>query len=63
LDASAISAMASLAKKYADLGPQLADLSLIYVANREQHPIVFTLDRRDFAIYRNEQGQPFRLVP
>jgi len=63
LDTSAVPAMSKLARKYADISPQLADLSLVYVANREQLPTVFTLDHRDFAIYRDQNGQPFRLVP
>lgn len=63
LDASAVSMIAGLAQKYADLAPQLADLSLIYVAGRENLSTVFTLDRRDFTIYRDQHGQSFRLLP
>ena len=63
LDSAAVPAIVQLAGKYADISPQLADLSLVYVASREQIPVVFTLDRRDFTIYRNQNGQPFQLVP
>jgi len=63
LDPAAISAIADLSRKYADIGPQLADLTLVYVANRDNLPTVFTLDRRDFAIYRDQHGRPFRLLP
>jgi predicted nucleic acid-binding protein len=43
--------------------PQLADLSLVYLANKIQLQNVFTLDRRDFTVYRNEAGRPFQLFP
>ena len=63
LDAAAVPAISSLAAKYADIQPQLADLTLVYVAAREQIQTVFTLDHRDFVIYRNDRGRPFNLIP
>lgn len=63
LDLVAATAIAELALKYSDLAPQLADLSLVYIAGRENVSTVFTLDRRDFAIYRDHRGQSFRLLP
>jgi predicted nucleic acid-binding protein len=63
LDAAAVSRMNELAQKYSDMRPQLADLSLLVVADRESLDTVFTLDHRDFSIYRNAGGQPFRLLP
>ena len=63
LDAAAASAIANLATSYADLRPDLADLTLVYVAHRDQVATVFTLDRRDFSVYRDVAGKPFRLVP
>ena len=49
--------------KYADLSPQLADVSLLYLADREHLRDVFTLDRRDFTVYRTSDGKPFNLLP
>jgi len=63
LDAAAGTTIAKLAKTYADIRPQLADLTLIYLAGQENVTTVFTLDNRDFAIYRDDQGRSFRLIP
>jgi hypothetical protein len=50
-------------EKYADLIPQLADASLVYTADCLDTDIVFTLDRRDFMVFRTKHGKPFRLIP
>ena len=50
-------------QQYDDLRPQLADASLVYLAERLDTDIIFTLDRRDFTVFRNQHGRPFRLVP
>ena len=50
-------------QQYADLGPQLADASLVYLADRLNTDSIFTLDRRDFTVFRSKQGKPFRLLP
>ncbi|MEX0713645.1 MAG: PIN domain-containing protein [Pirellulales bacterium] len=63
LDDQAPTWMASCLQRYADLEPQLADVSLLYLADRETIACIFTLDRRDFSVYRNAQNQPFELVP
>ena len=63
LDANAGPLIAAMARKYANLRPDLADLSLIHIADRLDIEVVFSLDRRDFAIYRNRKGRPFRLLP
>jgi hypothetical protein len=52
-----------LMKKYKDIRPQFADAALVYLAHRERIDTIFTLDRRDFSIYRNSRGRPFHLVP
>jgi predicted nucleic acid-binding protein len=56
-------AIAALMKKYEDIRPQFADAALVYLAHRERIEMIFTLDRRDFSIYRNGRGRPFHLVP
>lgn len=63
LDANAAPMIAEFARTYADLRPELADLTLLYLAERDAIEIVFTLDRRDFAVYRTRRGQPLQLVP
>lgn len=52
-----------LYKRYREVSPQLADLTLVYYAQREELETVFTLDRRDFSIYRRKGKLPFRLLP
>jgi uncharacterized protein len=56
-------AIASLMKRYEDITPQLADAALVYLAMREQIDTIFTLDQRDFSIYRAGRGRAFRIVP
>jgi hypothetical protein len=60
LEADPISA---ILKKYEDLRPQLADASLVYLANRDGIDTIFTLDRRDFSVYRSARKKPFRIIP
>ncbi len=62
LDSKAPSWMASCLRKYADLKPRLADVSLVYLAERDGISSVFTLDRRDFSVYRVKQNQPLVLL-
>jgi uncharacterized protein len=56
-------AIAEVMRKYEDIRPQLADAALVYLAHREGIDTIFTLDRRDFAVYRTAQKRPFRIVP
>jgi len=56
-------AIAALMKRYEDIHPQLADVALVYLANREKIEAIFTLDQRDFSIYRSGRRSPFRIVP
>jgi predicted nucleic acid-binding protein len=43
--------------------PQLADAALVYLAARERIDNIFTLDRRDFLIYRTGRRRAFRILP
>lgn len=63
LDAAAANWIATYQRRYADLQPQLADLTLLYLARREQTDLVFTLDRRDFLVFKNDENKAFRLIP
>jgi uncharacterized protein len=56
-------AMAALMKQYEDIRPQLADVALVYLAQREQIETIFTLDQRDFSIYRFGRKRMFHIVP
>jgi predicted nucleic acid-binding protein len=46
--------------KYADLPMDLADASLIWVADTFGVLDILTLDRRDFGVYRTERGRALR---
>ena len=59
-DAKPISA---IMKKYRDIRIQLADAALVHLAARDGVDTVFTLDRRDFAVYRLPRGKAFRVLP
>ena len=63
LDGDSASWMDAFLKKYADQNPQLADASLMYVAERKQAEVIFTLDRRDFSIYRRSDNCPLSILP
>jgi len=56
-------AIASLMKRYESIRPQLADVTLVYLASRERIETIFTLDRRDFSIYRTGRKRSFRILP
>ena len=49
--------------RYSDREPQLADASLIYLAERDGIDTVFTLDRRDFSVYRLSGNRALNIVP
>ncbi len=55
--------MSALVRKYRNLGPQLADVSLVHLAGRESIDTVFTLDRRDFQVYSAAGNKRLRLLP
>jgi predicted nucleic acid-binding protein len=63
LDGGEASAIADVMKQYHDIRPQLADAALVYLANREVIDTIFTLDRRDFSVYRSARRRAFRIVP
>ncbi|MDR3703885.1 MAG: PIN domain-containing protein [Candidatus Sulfopaludibacter sp.] len=63
LDETDLPAIAAILAKYARLGIQLADASLVHLANREQVESIFTLDRRDFGVLRLAHGKKMRLIP
>ncbi|MGH7929700.1 MAG: type II toxin-antitoxin system VapC family toxin [Candidatus Binatia bacterium] len=52
-----------LMRKYRDLPMDLADAALVRVAERERLRRIFTVDRRDFQIYRPSRIGRFVLLP
>lgn len=63
LDAADVPRMRELMRKYRDLPMDVADAALVTVAEREGITRVFTLDRRDFEVYRPAKIGRFSLVP
>jgi predicted nucleic acid-binding protein len=55
--------MRDLMRKYRDLPMDLADAALVRVAERERLRRIFTLDRRDFQIYRPSRIGRFAVLP
>ena len=63
LDHNEAARMKELMGKYRDLPMDLADAALVCVAEREKIRQVFTLDRRDFQIYRPSRLGRFSILP
>jgi predicted nucleic acid-binding protein len=54
---------AGFMERYQDMGVQMADAALVYLAERENVDTVFTLDRRDFAVYRTRRKRVLNIIP
>ena len=63
LDNSAMLWIAAFLRKYRKLKPQIADAALMYLADRENLDTIFTLDRRDFSIFRLSGGRRVQILP
>ena len=63
LDEADLSGIAAILAKYQGLGLQLADASLLHLANRDGIETIFTLDRRDFGVLRLARGKKLRVIP
>jgi len=55
--------MCELMRKYHDLPMDLADAALVRLAERESIHRVFTIDRRDFQVYRPKGIRRFDILP
>jgi hypothetical protein len=55
--------MRELMRKYANRPMDLADAALVRVAEREGLRRIFTVDRRDFTVYRMRGGSRFTIIP
>ena len=58
-----VTGLSDILLKYADQEFDLADASLMYLAEREGMAVAFTVDRRHFSVYRTSQGKTLSLFP
>ncbi len=63
LDEADVPRMKALMRQYRDLPMDFADAALVRVAEREKLLKVFTLDRRDFQVYRPSRIGRFSIIP
>jgi len=63
LDSDDFARMRALMKKYNDLPMDLADAALVCVSERENLREVFTIDRRDFSLYRPRHVKRLAIIP
>jgi uncharacterized protein len=63
LTATDVPRIRQLMHKYRELPMDLADAALVTVAEREGIARIFTLDRRDFEMYRPAKLGRFSLIP
>jgi predicted nucleic acid-binding protein len=63
LDEADLPGIAAILARYQSLGLQLADASLVHLANREGIDLMFTLDRRGFGVVRLPHGKKLSLIP
>ena len=60
LEPDDLPALAKLMRKYADRPMDLADASLVSLANSSGITDIITIDRSDFAVYRTDKRKAFR---
>lgn len=63
LDIYDISRARELMAKYSDLPMDFADAALLRVAEREKIASVFTIDKRDFSLYRPKHVSRLKILP
>lgn len=63
LDSGDVPRMRELMRKYRDLPMDAADAALVRIAERESIRRVFTIDRRDFTVYRPARIGRFSVIP
>ncbi len=60
LELSHLNRITDLIERYADLPMDLADASLVVLAEKLGHGRILTVDRRDFSVYRWQHDRPFQ---
>ncbi len=63
VDEAAMPWLGRFMQRYSSIEPDLADASLVYLAEREAIETIFTLDNRDFSIYRFGKNRRFTIIP
>lgn len=63
LEESVYPRIGELMKKYHDLPMQLADATLVVLGEEKKLSTVFTLDHKDFRIYKPKHKRRFTLLP
>lgn len=63
LEADDLAPIAEIMRRYEDAGLQLADASIVRLAEREGIRTVFTTDRRDFSLIRLKRNRALRIIP
>ena len=63
LDEDSVGWVADFLARYRRVGAQAADAALMYLAERESIDTIFTLDRRDFSVYRLRGDRTVRMLP
>ncbi len=63
LEGENLGEIATIMRRYEDIGLQLAAAALAYLAEREKIRTIFTLDRRDFSIIRLKRNRALQLIP
>jgi uncharacterized protein len=61
--ADSLKRVTSLMEKYHDMPMDFADATLVALAEESETDQIFTLDRRDFLVYRWLGDRPFTIVP
>jgi len=59
----AMPALRLFLSRYRKMKPDLADACMTYLAEREDIDTVFTLDQRDFSVYRYGNGRRLKIIP
>jgi uncharacterized protein len=62
LDLADLPGLSVLVRKYADRPMDLADASLVWLANKTDLTDIITIDRADFSVYRTRKRKAFRNV-
>ena len=63
MDESAMPWLGAFLRRYHKLEPDLADATLVYLAEQQDIDTVFSLDQRDFSVYRFGRNRRFKIIP